>query len=91
MTVEIRRTPRYYEAYLDGERVGELAYERHDDVVTAIHTEVDPGTEGQGVGGRLAQTLLDDARAAGQHVVPLCPFVKGWIGRHPDYADLVTG
>jgi predicted GNAT family acetyltransferase len=91
MTVEIRRTPRYYEAYLDGERVGELAYEQHDDVVTAIHTEVDPGTEGKGIGGRLAQTLLDEARAAAQQVVPLCPFVKGWIERHPDYADLVTG
>lgn len=91
MTVEIRRTPRYYEAYLDGERVGELAYERNDDVVTAIHTEVDPAAEGKGVGGRLAQTLLDDARATGERVVPRCPFVKGWIERNPDYADLVTG
>jgi uncharacterized protein len=90
MTVEIRRTPRYYEAYLDGERVGELAYERNDDVVTAIHTEVDPAAEGKGVGGRLAQTLLDDARATGERVVPLCPFVNGWIKRNPDYADLVT-
>jgi uncharacterized protein len=91
MTVEIRRTLRYYEAYLDGERVGELAYERNDDVVTAIHTEVDPAAEGKGVGGRLAQTLLDDARATGERVVPLCPFVKGWIERNPDYAALVTG
>ena len=91
MTVEIRKTPRFYEAYLEGERVGELAYERHDDVVTAIRTEVDPAAEGKGIGGRLAETLLDEARAAGQRVVPLCPFVKGWIERHPDYAGLVIG
>jgi predicted GNAT family acetyltransferase len=91
MTVEIRRTPRYYEAYLDGERVGQLGYGRRGGVVTAIHTEVEPAAEGKGVGGRLARALLDDARAAGERVVPLCPFVKGWIERHPDYADLVTG
>jgi predicted GNAT family acetyltransferase len=91
MTVEIRTTPRYYEAYLDGERVGQLAYERHDDVVTAIHTEVDPAAEGKGIGSHLARTLLDDVRSAGQHVVPQCPFVRGWIERHPSYADLVTG
>ena len=30
-------------------------------------------------------------RAAHNRVLPLCPFVKGWIGHHPDYADLVYG
>jgi predicted GNAT family acetyltransferase len=31
-------------------------------------------------------------RAAGtRKVLPLCPFIKGWIGKHPDYVDLVYG
>jgi uncharacterized protein len=91
MTVEVRPTPSHYEAYLDGERVGELAYRRRGNVVTAIHTVVEPSAEGNGVGSTLARALLDDARAAGQQVAPMCPFVKGWIERHPDYADLVNG
>ncbi|MGZ4774766.1 MAG: GNAT family N-acetyltransferase [Oryzihumus sp.] len=29
-------------------------------------------------------------RALGlRRVLPLCPFVKAWIGRHRDYRDLV--
>jgi len=90
MSVEVRRTPLHYEAYLDGRRVGELAYARSGAVVTAFHTEVDPAAEGKGIGGILARRFLDDAREAGDRVVALCPFVKGWIARHPDYADLVV-
>jgi len=28
-------------------------------------------------------------RAGGRQVVPLCPFIKGWIDKHPDYAGLL--
>jgi uncharacterized protein len=91
MVVEVRRTAVAYEAYVDGKRAGALTYSRHGDVVTALHTEVSPGAKGQGVGGRLACTMLDDARAAGRKVEVQCPFVAGWIDRHPEYADLRTG
>jgi predicted GNAT family acetyltransferase len=43
------------------------------------------------VGAELVRTALDAARAEGAKVVPSCWFVKGWIERHPDYADLVKG
>jgi uncharacterized protein len=91
MNVEIRRDPMAYKAYLDGERVGRLTYSRHGDVVTALHTTVSEDAEGQGVGGELARTLLDDARAEGKRVDAQCPFVAGWIKRHEEYADLLIG
>lgn len=90
MPAEIRRDPMMYAAYVDGERVGKLTYSRHGDVVTALHTTVASDAEGQGIGGELARTLLDDARAAGQRVDAQCPFVAGWIERHPAYADLLV-
>lgn len=60
-----------------------------NDLIVLTHTEVEDGFEGKGVGSQLARFALDDARARGLGVVPLCPFIKGWIERHPDYADLV--
>jgi predicted GNAT family acetyltransferase len=39
----------------------------------------------------LATGVLDDARKKGLTVVPLCPFIAGYIERHSDYADLVAG
>jgi uncharacterized protein len=46
--------------------------------------------EGQGVGGAIARYALDDARARGLQVRALCPFIRGWMGRHPEYSDLLS-
>jgi len=38
----------------------------------------------------LARQALDAVRADGElRVVPLCPFIKEWIDRHPTYQSLV--
>ena len=76
---------------VDGDRVlGIAAYEQRGDTLVFTHTEVDPDAGREGVGSALVRGALDDVRAAGQTVVPRCPFVRGWIERHPDYADLVA-
>ena len=81
-----------YEGHLDGELAGFAEYRLGDGVVTFTHTEVDDRFEGRGVGSALARFALDDVRADGsRRVVPLCPFIKRWIDRHPEYADLVSG
>ena len=38
---------------------------------------------------QLVSGVLDDIRARGLEVVPLCPFAAAYIRRHPEYADLV--
>jgi predicted GNAT family acetyltransferase len=80
-----------YEARLGDELVGYIEYRLHPHAITLVHTEVLPAAEGRHVGSRLVQATLDDVRARGLNVVPLCPFVRGFIDRHPDYADLVSG
>jgi hypothetical protein len=55
-----------------------------------VHTEVPEALSGQGVGSRLVRGALDLIRAEGLMVVPSCSFVAAWIGKHPDYADLVA-
>ena len=79
-----------YEVSVDGRRAGLAAYQLEDGVLTFTHTEVDNAYEGQGLGGRLARFALDDARARGLRVRPLCPFIRGWIKRHEDYQVLVV-
>ena len=75
----------------DGDRVlGIAAYSRRGDTLVFTHTEVDSSSDHKGLGSTLVKAALDDVRAHGQHVVPQCPFVRGWIDRHPDYADLVV-
>ena len=80
-----------YELHVDGALAALVVYEVQGSTITLIHTEVKPEFEGQGVGGRIAKAVLDDARARGWRVVPRCPFIAAYIERHPGYTDLTTG
>ncbi|ACZ83125.1 GNAT family N-acetyltransferase [Streptosporangium roseum] len=93
MQVDVKLSPGgdFFEAEVDGKHAGQLEFVRRDGVIVYTHTEVDTEFEGNGVGGALVRAALDGARAEGVKVVPRCPFVKTWIERHPDYADLVEG
>jgi predicted GNAT family acetyltransferase len=94
MAVEVTRNDeaRRYEARIDGGLAGFAEYQLTDELVVFTHTEVDPAFEGQGVGSTIARGALDDVRDAGaRKVLPLCPFIAGWIARHPDYQPLVYG
>jgi predicted GNAT family acetyltransferase len=79
-----------YEARVDGKLAGFVEYQLEPGRILFLHTETEDGFEGKGVGSRLASGALDDARKRGLVVVPLCPFVAGYIERHPDYGDLVA-
>lgn len=79
-----------YEIRVDGQAAGVAFYERSPGRVVFTHTEIEPAFEGRGLGGRLAQAALDDVRARDERVVPHCPFIAGWIRRHPEYAGLVA-
>ncbi|XRQ03899.1 GNAT family N-acetyltransferase [Actinomadura welshii] len=80
-----------YEIRVDGELAGFAAYEPAEgDTVALTHTEIDPAFEGKGLGGKLARGALDDLRGTGRTVIPVCPFIKSWIQKHPDYHDVVA-
>lgn len=53
------------------------------------HTQVDASLRGMGVGQALVLRAVEDARAAGAHILPLCPFAAAQFRRHPDWADVL--
>jgi uncharacterized protein len=67
---------------------GFAAYRRYPDRIVFTHTVVDDAFEGRGVGSTLVRAALDAVRDEGLRVVPQCPFVRSYIERHPEYADL---
>ena len=79
-----------YELWTDEVLAGWIQYTRSGDVVTLVHTDVDPAFEGRGLGSVLVAGTLDDVRARGKRIRPLCPFVAAYLRRHPEYADLVA-
>ncbi|MFC4022056.1 GNAT family N-acetyltransferase [Micromonospora sp. GCM10011542] len=73
-----------------GALAGVVTYQLTGGVIAYTHTEIDPEFEGKGVGSTLARAVMDDARARGRTVVPICPFLAGWLGKHPEYEDIVA-
>jgi len=74
----------------DGDQLlGHADYERRGGTVVFTHTEVDPDSGRTGVGSTLIRGALDDVREKGGSIVPQCSFVRDWIGKHQEYADLV--
>jgi NAD+ kinase len=69
---------------------GVLHYRRHGDQVELRHTEIEQSFSGQGLASRLAAAALDDARSRATPVVVSCPFVTGYLERHPEYSDLLS-
>lgn len=89
MSTDVRdNTQRHrFELETDG-HIAFSEYKREAGVLTVMHTEVPKELNGKGVGSALVRGLLDIARAQGLKVVPKCPFVAGYIDKHPQYADL---
>jgi predicted GNAT family acetyltransferase len=77
-----------YQIITDG-MIAIAEYKLGDGEITFTHTEVPVALGGRGIGGALARAALDDARAKGFSVLPNCPFIRSYIGKHPDYLALV--
>lgn len=90
--MEVRDNPEElrYELVDEGQVLGEILYRRDPDRIVLVHTEVPPAREGEGLASRLVAATLDDIRAKGLRIVPVCPFVRRYLRRHPEYQDLVA-
>ncbi|GAA1663971.1 GNAT family N-acetyltransferase [Catellatospora bangladeshensis] len=94
MTIEVTEAParERFEARDSeaGAVAGFMTYQLSGNIIVFTHTEVFPEFEGKGVGSAIARTVMDDARAKGRTVVPICPFLAGWLEKHPEYADITA-
>jgi hypothetical protein len=80
-----------YEARAEGDLAGFLDYVVKRGRIALVHTEVLPAHRAKGVGDRLAQFALDDARRRGLPVIATCSFVRAYVERHPETHDIIVG
>ena len=73
-----------------GGAVAELTFSKAGATMIIIDsTEVPEAFRGQGVGVKLITRAIDDARATGLKIIPLCPFAQAQFRRHPEWADVL--
>ncbi len=60
-----------------------------DRLIIIEHTEVPPALRGRRIAETLVRRAVEDARAEGRSIIPLCPFAKSQIERHPEWQDVL--
>lgn len=88
MIVKNNEAAHRYEVDMDG-HVAVLTYMKRGRRIIFLHTGVPHELEGHGIGNKLAQFALNEARAQNLAVIPECPFVAAYIRRHQEYLPLV--
>ncbi|MEV6878594.1 GNAT family N-acetyltransferase [Amycolatopsis sp. NPDC051128] len=78
-----------YELWAGEKLAGFAAYDQRGALTVFTHTEIDDAFSGQGLGKVLAAGALDDVVAKGRTIVPVCPFIAGYLRKHPDYSGHV--
>ena len=79
-----------YSVLVDGHEA-EMTYSRAGASLLIIdHTSVPDALRGRGVGEALVRRAVEDARAEGRRILPLCPFAKAQIARHPEWQDVLN-
>ncbi len=76
---------------VDGKRAAELTYSvAGADKIILDHTGVSDVLRGTGAGLALVQEAVAWARNMGYKVIPLCPFAKATIDKHPELQDVLA-
>lgn len=91
-TIEVKHNPaeKRFEVQL-GDQIAKVEYMLSGNNMIFTHTEVPPAFEGQGIANRMAKFALDYAVEAGHKIQPLCPLVKHYVNRHPEYQKYSWG
>ena len=53
------------------------------------HTEVPEILDGKGIASHLIEEVLIRIESEGLRLVPMCPFVAGYIQRHPEWKRII--
>ena len=78
-----------YTVRINGEEA-EMTYSRAGSTRIIIdHTGVPDSMRGLGVGKQLVEAAVNDARAEGFKIIPLCPFAKATLEKHAEWQDVV--
>lgn len=69
--------------------IGQAAYidDNENNQRIFYHTVIREEYRGQGHAGRLAELALNQTVAADLLIIPVCPYITKYLGKHPEYAE----
>ena len=88
--LEDRASGGRYVVTVDGHEA-EMTFSRSSPhLIIVDHTGVPDALRGRGVGQALAAHAIEAARAGGWKIIPLCPFMRAQVERHPEWRGVIS-
>jgi predicted GNAT family acetyltransferase len=69
--------------------LGEVMYVMRPAYIDVYHTGVNPRLEGQGVGILICEATMNLIRERNLKIFPRCPYLDHYLGKHPEFNDLI--
>ena len=88
-TTTVSKEPDRFTITVDGTTAGFTEIEDRDGQRVFPHTEVDDAFQGRGLATILIGEALQQTRDAGLRIVPVCPMVKAYVKKHPEFDGVV--
>ena len=87
----ITEKSRIYATDAQGRTIAEVTFPSTGDGTVCIdHTWVDSSLRGQGIAGKLLETLADHLRSAGLRAQPVCSYAVAWFAARPELSQLTV-
>lgn len=67
-----------------------IDYKETSENIALVHTEVEPGLEGTGAAAAVVEKTLNFIKNSGKKLLPYCPYVFGYIKKHPEWKSIVS-
>ena len=88
-TVTRAQGPDRFEIAVDDRTAGFTQFVDDDGHRIFFHTVIEDEFGGQGLAGALVQEALEQTRADGLRIVPVCPYVAKFLTKTDEFADVV--
>ena len=89
MRVIDNKEARRFEAEVDG-HWAIIEYSVLPNILSLNHVEVEKTLEGKGVATEMAEKVLLQIELRGLKVIPVCPFIKKYIQKHPEWKSIIA-
>lgn len=87
----VKGTNKFYIGEDEAKPIAEITYKEKDaNTIIVDHTYVSDELRGQGVAGKLVETITDFARKENVKIIPECPYVASKMEKTEEYHDLIA-
>lgn len=88
-SIKNNESNKHFEVLLDDGEYAFIEYRWYKKDLALMHTIVPEDKQHMGIAGQLAKFALEYAKVNNLKVLVYCPYVAGYLKKHPEYATLV--